>query len=63
MPSPTGIEHNSVEYLHLLIEALQLSFADTQWYCADPSKVSVPVEELLAKEYGETRRKLIQHGR
>lgn len=53
------MEHNSAEYLHLVIEALQLAFADSRWYCADPSQVSVPVEELLRKEYAEARRKLI----
>ena len=55
----TGIQHNSAEYLHLLIEAMQLSFADTWWYCADPNKVEVPVEGLLSKDYATTRRKLM----
>ena len=55
----TGIEHNSAEYLHLLIEAMQLSFADTWWYCADPNKVEVPVDGLLSKDYAATRRKLM----
>ena len=55
----TGIQHNSAEYLHLLIEAMQLSFADTWWYCADPNKVEVPVEGLLSKDYAATRRKLM----
>ena len=54
-----GIDHNSAEYLHVLIEALQLSFADSQWYCADPSKVEVPVEGMLSKEYAAKRRGLI----
>lgn len=54
------MKHNSAEYLHLLIEALQLSFADTWWYNADPSKVTVPVEEMLSKSYGAKRAALIQ---
>ena len=56
---PPGLEHNSPAYLHLLIEALQLSFADSWWYCADPSKVKVPVEQLLSPAYACERRKLI----
>ena len=54
------MRHNSVEYLHTLIEALRLSFADSQWYCADPSKVAVPTEELLDKTYAAQRRALIK---
>lgn len=51
--------HNSSEYLHTLIEALSLSFADTLWYNADPNKVKVPVSGLLCKEYAAKRRALI----
>ena len=58
-----GIEHNSAEYLHLLIETMQLSFADTSWYCADPGKVAVPVESLLSDEYAVERRKLLNPSR
>ena len=58
-----GIEHNSAEYLHLLIEAMQLSFADTSWYCADLVKVAVPVESLLSDEYAAERRKLLNSSR
>ena len=57
------MEHNSGEYLHTLIEAMQLSFADTQWHCADPTKVAVPTQELLDKTYAAQRRALIKPDR
>ncbi|KAH7344002.1 gamma-glutamyltranspeptidase [Rhizoctonia solani] len=45
------MEHNSTEYLHALIEALRLAFADTQYYICDPKVTKVPVEEMLSKTY------------
>ncbi|KDN33728.1 hypothetical protein RSAG8_13178, partial [Rhizoctonia solani AG-8 WAC10335] len=44
------MEHNSTEYLHTLIEALRLAFADTQYYVSDPKVTKVPVEGMLSKE-------------
>ncbi|PAV21996.1 gamma-glutamyltranspeptidase [Pyrrhoderma noxium] len=52
------MEHNSVEYLHLLVESLRLAFADTQYYVTDPEFSYVPVKELLSKEYLSSRAKL-----
>ena len=50
---------NSAQYLHHVIEAIKLGFADTTWYCADQSKVEVPITQLLSKEYSAQRRSLI----
>ena len=52
-------EHNSPQYLHTLIEALRLAFADSGHYVADPAFFKTPVEELLSPKYAATRRALI----
>lgn len=52
------LEHNSPEYLHILIEALRLAFADAQHYVADPDFHKTPVEELLSEPYLRSRAKL-----
>jgi gamma-glutamyltranspeptidase/glutathione hydrolase len=52
--------HNSAPYLHLITEALKLSFADRDRYLGDPRFVPpIPMEGLLAKEYAASRRALI----
>ncbi|ORY48711.1 gamma-glutamyltranspeptidase [Rhizoclosmatium globosum] len=50
---------NSVSYLHTVIEALRLAFADSKFFVTDPEKVHVPVNELLSKEYLAKRAELI----
>ncbi|KAH9004328.1 gamma-glutamyltranspeptidase [Lactarius hatsudake] len=49
------MDHNSAEYLHTLVEALRLAFADSQYYVADPDVQHVPVEELLSRDYLASR--------
>ncbi|KAI9445084.1 gamma-glutamyltranspeptidase [Lactarius indigo] len=49
------MDHNSAEYLHTLVEALRLAFADSQYYVTDPDVQHVPVEELLSREYLASR--------
>jgi gamma-glutamyltranspeptidase/glutathione hydrolase len=55
-----SMEHNSPEYVHTLVEAMKLAFADRDRYIADPRHTSVPVEQLLSKRYAAKRRKLIR---
>ncbi len=47
------------DYLHLLIEAMKLAFADREQYYGDPSQVMIPAEVLLSDAYGKERSKLI----
>ena len=53
----------STERLHLMIESMRLAFADARWYVADPRYSSVPVEQLLSKDYAYERRNLIDRTR
>jgi gamma-glutamyltranspeptidase/glutathione hydrolase len=54
-----SLGHNSADYLHLMIEAKKLAFADRDAYIADPDKVRVPVARLISKEFAAERRQLI----
>jgi gamma-glutamyltranspeptidase/glutathione hydrolase len=51
--------HNSPEYLHTVVEAAKLAFADRDRYYGDPKFSKIPEETLLSKEYAAERRKLI----
>ena len=54
--------HNTPAYLHTLIEALRLAFADARQFVADPAVAAVPTASLLSKEYAAARAKLIDPG-
>src|SRR5258708_20815238 len=51
--------HNSPQYLHTVVEAVKLAFADRDQYYGDPKFSKIPEEILLSKEYATERRKLI----
>jgi gamma-glutamyltranspeptidase/glutathione hydrolase len=49
----------SAENIHLIAEALKISFADRFEYMGDPAFVEVPVDALISKEYADIRRQEI----
>jgi len=55
--------HNSAEYLHTMIEAKKLAYADLYRYVADPDHMEVTVEELLDPDYVAGRSALIDMDR
>lgn len=55
---------NSPKYIHTVYQAMNLSFADRDFYYGDPyfSKGG-PIKGLLSKEYAKERAKLIQYSK
>jgi gamma-glutamyltranspeptidase / glutathione hydrolase len=51
--------YGSADYLHTVIEALKLAYADRDSYYADPAFVKVPAAGLLSKAYARERAALI----
>jgi gamma-glutamyltranspeptidase/glutathione hydrolase len=52
--------HNSVDALHVMIEAKKLAYADMYHYVGDPRFTAVPVKEMISKDLAKERAKLIQ---
>jgi gamma-glutamyltranspeptidase / glutathione hydrolase len=56
--------YNSTRYIHTLYQAMNLAFADRDFYYGDVYREpKVPIEGLLSKEYAAERRKLIPEDR
>lgn len=53
----------SADYLHTIVEAMKLAYADRDSYYADPAFVKVPSEGLLSKAYAKERAALIDSTR
>ncbi len=51
--------HNSPQYLHTVLEAVKLAFADRDRFYGDPKFSKIPEATLLSKDYAAERRKLI----
>ena len=50
-----SLDPNGSEFIHLVIEAMKLSFADRETYYGDPNFVNVPIGKLLSDEYSSRR--------
>ncbi|REG92743.1 gamma-glutamyltranspeptidase/glutathione hydrolase [Algoriphagus antarcticus] len=51
--------YNSANYIHTVYQAMNLAFADRDFYYGDPAYVDSPMKGLLSKEYAKERAKLI----
>jgi gamma-glutamyltranspeptidase/glutathione hydrolase len=51
--------HNSVDYIHVVTEALKLAFSDRHNHFGDPKFVKVPIKGLMSDDYAKWRRSLI----
>ena len=54
-----ALGHNSADYLHLMIEAKKLAYADLHRWVGDPEHTEVPISCLISKEYAAERRQLL----
>jgi gamma-glutamyltranspeptidase/glutathione hydrolase len=58
-----GMGHNSLDYAHVVTEAIKLAFADRERYYGDPRFVKVPVDTLLSDAYADARRAMLRPDR
>lgn len=58
----TQLKADEPEFVHVVLEALKLAFADREAYYGDPDFAEVPLDRLLSEEYAAARRKLIGQG-
>lgn len=57
-----GMGYNSSKYIHTVYQAMNLAFADRDFYYGDPSNSPKgPIKGLLSKEYAKQRAALIQY--
>ncbi|CAG9970352.1 unnamed protein product [Clonostachys byssicola] len=51
-------DHNTSTYLHAVIEALRIAFADAVWWVTDPETSPISPAQMISPEYLATRAKL-----
>jgi gamma-glutamyltranspeptidase/glutathione hydrolase len=58
-----ALGHNSADYVHALVEALKLAFADRHRYFGDPRFVDVPMDAILSPAFAAERARRIDPAR
>jgi gamma-glutamyltranspeptidase / glutathione hydrolase len=53
------MEPGSADFIHTVVEASKLAFADREAWYGDPRQSSVPLAELLSDDYTQERRPLV----
>jgi len=53
------LQPGSAEFIHTVVEASKLAFADREAWYGDPRQSRIPLAELLSAPYAEARRKLV----
>ena len=59
----SSLGHNSAQSIHLMTESMKLAYADRSKYLGDSDFVSVPVRQLISKQYAAKLRKKIDYYR
>jgi len=54
-----AMDPNGPEFVHTVVEAMKLAYADREVYYGDPEFAQVPMQTLLSDAYNDERRKLI----
>jgi gamma-glutamyltranspeptidase/glutathione hydrolase len=54
-----GLDPTGPDFIHFIVEAVKLAYADREAFYGDPDFVEVPMKTLLSDAYNNERRKLI----
>lgn len=54
-----AMDPNGADFVHTVIEAMKLAYADREAYYGDPDFSEIPMDHLLSDDYGAERAKLI----
>jgi gamma-glutamyltranspeptidase/glutathione hydrolase len=54
-----GLDVTGPDFIHLVVEASKLAFADREKFYGDPEFSEIPIKTLLSDAYNDERRKLI----
>lgn len=55
----SAMDPNGADFIHHVVEAKKLAYADREVYYGDPEFADVPLDTLLSDQYNDIRRKLI----